>query len=145
VGSRRPGATSVVLRGHTDSVNAAAFSPDGRHLITVSSDHNARLWDFSGDELASFVLEGHSRPVTSVAFAPDGRHFATSSWDKTARIWVHYPALSDLIAAVLDRSQRCLSAAQRATFGLSPLPGAPDDPERVPRLVVGSDGRPKCE
>jgi WD40 repeat protein len=111
--------TSLVLRGHTDSVNAAAFSPDGRHLFTVSSDHNTRMWDFSGDQPASFVLEGHSRPVTSIAFAPDGRHFATSSWDTTVRVWVHYPALNDLIAAVFAQTQRCLTAAQRATFGLA--------------------------
>jgi len=136
--------TSVVLGGHTDSVNAAAFSPDGRHLITVSSDHNARMWDLSGDQPASFVLEGHSRPVTSVAFAPDGRHFATSSWDKTVRIWVHYPALSDLIAAVFAHTQRCLTSAQRVAFGL-PVADAADDPNRVPRLVVGADGQPQCE
>jgi WD40 repeat protein len=136
--------TSLVLRGHTDSVNAAAFSPDGRHLFTVSSDHNTRMWDFSGDQLASFVLEGHSRPVASIAFAPDGRHFATSSWDTTVRVWVHYPALNDLIAAVFAQTQRCLTAAQRATFGLANA-GSGGDPERVPALVVGTDGRPRCE
>jgi WD40 repeat protein len=142
LGVSRP--TSVVLGGHTDSVNAAAFSSDGRHLITVSSDHNARMWDFSGDQPASFVLEVHSRPVTSVAFAPDGRHFATSSWDKTVRIWVHYPALSDLIAAVFAHTQRCLTSAQRVSFGLSAADAA-DDPNRVPGLVIGADGRPQCE
>lgn len=142
LGSYEP--TSIVLRGHTDSVNAAEFSPDGRRVITVSSDHNARLWDFSTAEPASIVLEGHSRPVTSIAFAPDGRHFATASWDQTTRIWVYYPAISDLIGAVLEQSKRCLTSAQRAAFGLPAL-GSPDDPQRVPRLIVGSDGRPKCE
>ncbi len=91
----------------------------------------------------SFVLEVHARPVTSVAFAPDGRRFATSSWDNTARIWVYYSDLSKLIASVFERTQRCLTLAQRITFGLNAdLTG---DPQRVPVLVVGPDGRPRCE
>jgi WD40 repeat protein len=136
--------SSVVLKGHTDSVNAAAFSPDGRHLFTVSSDHNARMCDFSVDPPASFLLEGHSRPVTSIAFAPDGRHFATGSWDETVRVWVHYPALNDLIAAMLAYTQRCLTATQRAVFGLLNA-SAGGDPDRIPHLIVGADGRPQCK
>lgn len=136
--------TSVVLRGDTDSVNDAVFSPNGRYLITASSDHDARLWDLTGSEPASFILEGHSRPVTSIAFAPDGRHFATGSWDKTIRVWTHYPRVDDLIAAALEQSQRCLTSAQLARFGLANSAG-PVDTKRVPRLVVGHDGRPTCQ
>ena len=34
----------AVLRGHKDSVNSAAFSPDAKQIISASSDHTARVW-----------------------------------------------------------------------------------------------------
>jgi WD40 repeat protein len=44
------------LRGHQDSVFAAAFSPDGSRIVTASHDRTARIWDipvlsFSAKEL----------------------------------------------------------------------------------------------
>jgi WD40 repeat protein len=34
----------AVLRGHDDSVQSAAFSPDGKRIVTPS-DKTARIWD----------------------------------------------------------------------------------------------------
>ena len=42
----------VVFR-HQGLVNSAAFSPDGRRVVTVSSDHTARVWDVLLDCCAS--------------------------------------------------------------------------------------------
>src|SRR5258705_829169 len=35
----------LVLKGHTDPVWSAAFSPDGKRIVTASLDNTARLWD----------------------------------------------------------------------------------------------------
>ena len=35
---------STPLAGHTDWVNSANFSPDGRLIVTASWDHTARVW-----------------------------------------------------------------------------------------------------
>src|SRR5262245_18773765 len=32
------------LRGHTDSVNTAIFSPDSERVVTASADQTARIW-----------------------------------------------------------------------------------------------------
>ena len=57
-------------------MSSAAFSADGKLVLTGSWDHTARLWDAeSGKELRTFA--GHADGVYSVAFAPDGRQVLT--------------------------------------------------------------------
>ena len=36
---------AVLLEGHTGGVTSAAFSPDGRRVVTGSYDNTARVWD----------------------------------------------------------------------------------------------------
>jgi WD40 repeat protein len=35
----------AVLRGHENIVTSAAFSPDGKRIVTASVDRTARIWD----------------------------------------------------------------------------------------------------
>ena len=76
----------MVLEGHSDAVLAAAFSPDGRRVVTASLDGTARVWDLSGLTPGAIMLSlGGS--VTSAAFSPDGTRIVTASADGTARLW----------------------------------------------------------
>jgi eukaryotic-like serine/threonine-protein kinase len=84
--ARAADAEVFTLTGHTGSIHAAAYSPDGRHIVTASADSTARIWD-AATGLEVMVLRGHTQNVRSAAFSPDGREILTASYDGTARTW----------------------------------------------------------
>ena len=75
-----------VLKGHDSTLWFATYAPDGKHLVTVSDDKTARLWD-TATGAAGPVLRGHEDSVGSAAFSFDGRRVATASTDATVRLW----------------------------------------------------------
>ncbi len=83
---------SLPLRGESGEIilglgtlEAAVYSPDGKHIATAGS-LGAVLWDAETGALLRTFL-GHTELVLSVAFSPDGTRVLTGSWDGTARIW----------------------------------------------------------
>ena len=79
-------ADPVVLRGHLADVFMAAFTPDGRRVVTASADETARLWDAAdGTEVRRFT--GHTGPVSCLAVSGDGRTLVTGGQDNAVRVW----------------------------------------------------------
>jgi eukaryotic-like serine/threonine-protein kinase len=76
----------VHLWYHDHEVEHAAFSPDGRRIVTASKDHTARVWDAGTGEAVTPPLR-HGDIVWKAAFSPDGRRVVTASRDRTARVW----------------------------------------------------------
>jgi RNA polymerase sigma factor (sigma-70 family) len=80
------GKRTAVLKGHTNTVLAVAFSPDGKTLASGCGDGTIKLWDVaSGKNQAT--LKGHDDDVTSVAFSPDGKILVSGSHDHTVKVW----------------------------------------------------------
>ncbi len=80
--------------GHSNRVLATAFSRDGRHLWTGSSDGSLRRWDVgTGAQVAVIdfsksIDRSRGGYVTSVAISPDRRHALTSYYPgSSAQIW----------------------------------------------------------
>ena len=71
---------------HPGPVDSAAFSPDGKMIVTGSDDRTAQLWDATAARPIGPPLK-HEGEVASVAFSPDGKAILTASSDKTARLW----------------------------------------------------------
>src|SRR5205809_1396804 len=84
-----PDSVVATLKGHTEIVYAAAFSPDGKHVLTGSFDKTLKLWETAtGKEIKTFGgAAGHQNLVLSVAFSPDGQYLASGGSDNTAKIW----------------------------------------------------------
>ena len=93
---------------HSDWVQSVAFSPDGKTIVSGSSDKTLKVWDAGASALtpsnpqpktyrpvlaaASLELKAekqstHSRWVSSVAFSPDGKSIVSGSGDQTIKVW----------------------------------------------------------
>lgn len=79
----------TVLKGHADTIEAIALSPDGTLVATGCFDRNIRLFELaSGREIRSYGgPQGHTGQVLSVAFNTKGDQLVSGGADNTARIW----------------------------------------------------------
>jgi WD40 repeat protein len=78
-----------VLKGgatRSASVNAVAFSPDGKWIVSGGSDYSVKLWDLATWSEAQ-PAKKHAAEVNAVAFSSDGKLIASGSADETIRIW----------------------------------------------------------
>jgi len=73
-------------RSFTVGGGYAAFSGDGKQVLSYPHDNNIKLWDaVTGKEIRTFT--GHTKVVNSAAFSPDGRQFISGSEDGTIKLW----------------------------------------------------------
>ena len=77
------------LKGHADTVDAVAVSPDGKLIATASFDKTVKLWDATtGKEIRTYGGEkGHTGQVLSVAFSAKGDQLASGGADNKALVW----------------------------------------------------------
>lgn len=71
---------------HSDTIQAIAFSSDGKQLVTGSADKFVRLVDLPDGKIAR-SFEGHTHHVLGVAISKDGKTIVSAGADNVMRFW----------------------------------------------------------
>jgi WD40 repeat protein len=80
-----------ILFGHSEQVNAVAFSLDGKVLFSASGERldkpgEIKVWDVrSGNEIVS--IKAHQGPVLCLAVSPDGAMLVSGGKDEVVKWW----------------------------------------------------------
>ncbi|KAG2743279.1 WD40 repeat-like protein [Suillus brevipes Sb2] len=75
------------MRGHTSWVNGVAHLPDGRRIITCSSDGSLRLWDLKSGTQIGEDWRDQKTGVWSMALSVNGEIVASGYEDGKVRLW----------------------------------------------------------
>lgn len=97
---------------HDHLTNQATFSPDGKYLLSSSSDYTSRLWTVPDLKLVA-VLAEHDDDVEMSTFHPTKQLIATASRDHRVRVYDFTGALvqefhgheADVISVEWDRER----------------------------------------
>ena len=74
------------FNGHTASVYAVTFTPDGRYAVTGGRDGTVRFWDVTAP-VERDTLAGPTSFMYALDFSPDGRLLFAGNADGTSQIW----------------------------------------------------------
>ncbi|NOT76446.1 MAG: hypothetical protein HOP08_16080 [Cyclobacteriaceae bacterium] len=75
-----------VLNGHNSDVNAVAFSPDNKTMVSSGMDKNIVFWDLTSGEIVK-VLRGTAEKINVMEFMENGKSIVLGYDDGSFRYW----------------------------------------------------------
>lgn len=62
------------------------MTPDGKYIVSGSSDRSIRLWDFKSRKCVHTFF-GHDESVNSITVSPDSKLIVSGSSDGLIKVW----------------------------------------------------------
>ena len=84
------GSTIFTYRGHSDTVYAVSWSPNGQYIASGSGDTTVQVWGIAEENPLLYTYHGHAglfNTVYAVGWASNGRSIASGGADKTVQVW----------------------------------------------------------
>jgi WD40 repeat protein len=82
---------ATTIKAHRGAVTHLMVSPDGRTLLSGSSDSVLKVWSFP-DGLLRARFAGHKQGVTAAVMTPDAARFVSAAADRSLVAWSIEPA-----------------------------------------------------
>lgn len=78
-----------ILKGYKERLNAAIFTPDSNHIISVSADGTTKAWAIgrSLKEVSEGAFHGYTNNLLSIHYSLYGNHIVTVSNDGILKTW----------------------------------------------------------
>ena len=121
------------LVGHSRSITAIGWSPDGSEVVSTAGDNTIRTWNAAdGTTVNTFRYTGET--IRSVRFSPDGRAVITfTPYTFQPTVWLRDQSTIDLpghtrelvTAEFVTDSRHVFSASRDGSVRLWQLPAAP--------------------
>ncbi len=75
-----------MCEGHSNSIDAIAWSPDSTLIASASHDGTVQVWQ-AQDGTRILIYNGHTGYVDDVMWSPNGVSIASCGADNTAQVW----------------------------------------------------------
>ncbi len=75
------------LEGHSKSVQAVVYSPDGKRIASASEDGTVMIWNAGTGERVKLLTSSNTWSLDTIAFSPDGQLIAAAGFDGEIKLW----------------------------------------------------------
>jgi WD40 repeat protein len=78
----------VTLNGHVGAVTYVVVTPEGKRMMSASTDSTIKVWDLEAVKAKKlFTWNGRTSQINTITVTPDGKQAISGSEDGTIKVW----------------------------------------------------------